>query len=243
MTFSDNSLTVGFDFGGTLAPKLSPLLDRLWSEEFAALVGQEAAQRVEEEFRRQEATYWVHPDCVVHPSIHIATDALKQALPATAAESLVLARQVEGTVRRRFAAEVVVQEGVTELLGWLSTHGLRTGILSNFIFPSSTVRAWLASHDLTPYFQAVLTNGDIGFSKPAPEAFQSLMEALGSKTPSQLLYVGNDWIEDVQGAVAAGCRAVYVTGADPGGEPPHDELRVPAVRDVAQLRNVIKAML
>jgi HAD superfamily hydrolase (TIGR01549 family) len=243
MTVDDGSLAVGFDFGGTLAPRLSPLLDRLWSEEFAALLGQEAAQKVKEEFRGQEAAYWISPDRVVQPSMQLAANALEQALPTTAAEALVLASRVEGTVRRRFAAEVAVQEGTSELLRWLSGYGLRIGVLSNFIFPSSTVRDWLAVHDLARYFKAVLTNNEIGFSKPAPEAFQSLMKALGTRTPSQLLYVGNDWVEDVQGAVAAGCRAVYVAGTDPRGKPPHDELRIPEVHDVSQLRGVIEAML
>jgi len=233
---------VGFDFGGTLAPKLAPLLYRLWREEFERQIGKAAAQAAHEEFERAQAAYWASPDDRPEPSVRLATDALARTLHGTEVKSHLVASRVDAAVRERFAAEVPVQPGVPELLRWLAEEEIDVGILSNFIFPSGTVKGWLGAHGLDGYVSAVLTSCDIGVAKPSADAFQVLLGSLDLTRADELIYVGNDWREDIKGALAAGCRAIYVTGTDPGGEPDRGRLRVPEVSSLPRIRHLIQSM-
>jgi FMN phosphatase YigB (HAD superfamily) len=242
MSRRDEILGVGFDFGGTLAPRLSPLLSRLWREEFTRRLGAEAARVTHEEFERAQALYWEDPDDIPHASARLASGAVTGALRRSPEVSAQLGAQIDTAVRERFVSEVPAQQGAAELLNWLSSQQFDIGVLSNFIFPTSTVKDWLSSRGLAGYISAVCSSTEIGTAKPSPHAFQFLLKALGLARSSQLVYIGNDWVEDIEGALAAGCRAIYVAGSDPSGNPATDRIEVPEVRSLLEVRDVIQSM-
>lgn len=243
MTTRTGELAVGFDFGGTLAPRLSPLLYQFWRDEFTRQIGATAARAAHEEFERAQAAYWDSPDGRPCPSVRFAAEALDRTLRDTDPDrSSAVAARVDAGVRERFAAEVPVQQGAQELLRWLADQEINAGILSNFVFPTEMVRDWLATHGLTRYVSVVLTSCDMGLNKPSADAFDVLIRGLNLSRADQLIYIGNDWEEDIRGALAAGCRAIYVTGTDPGGRPDRGRIHVPEVSSLRQVRDVIQSM-
>lgn len=243
MSARTGELAVGFDFGGTLAPRLSPLLYRFWRDEFTRQIGAAAARTAHVEFERAQTAYYDNPDSRSCPSLKLATDALQRTLrDADPVRSSAIAARVDAGVRERFAAEVPVQQGAPELLRWLADQEIDAGILSNFVFPTQMVEDWLATHGICGYVSVVMTSCDMGLSKPSADAFDALIRGLNLSRADQLIYVGNDWEEDVEGALAAGCRAIYVTGNDPGGQPDRRDIRVPEVSSLRQVPRVIQSM-
>jgi HAD superfamily hydrolase (TIGR01549 family) len=66
-------------------------------------------------------------------------------------------------------------------------------------------------------FRATIYSMDIGHAKPRPEPFRAAVAALGVSSPSQVVHVGDNERTDVQGALAAGLRAIRLDVARRGG--------------------------
>lgn len=84
----------------------------------------------------------------------------------------------------------------------LRARGVRMAILSNGWNPLQTRKARRAGFDGT-----VLASAEIGVQKPDPRAFAALTARLQT---AQTWYVGDDARIDVEGARAAGLRAVWL---------------------------------
>jgi putative hydrolase of the HAD superfamily len=85
----------------------------------------------------------------------------------------------------------------------------RLGLLSNFTHPPAAMRI-IDRMGLNPLFQVVLISGDLGFRKPHPSVFDSLMGQLRVKK-EEILYVGDDPESDVQGALQMGIEPIWMT--------------------------------
>ncbi len=117
----------------------------------------------------------------------------------------------EALVAHRFQSFVSVVEepdGVKDLLTAL--HGrYRLGVLSNY--PSGpAVRESLKKLGWDEFFDFVLVSGDIGYVKPHAAPFLRVLDALALPA-SDCVYVGDNWLADVQGAKRAGMRSVHTT--------------------------------
>jgi len=71
---------------------------------------------------------------------------------------------------------------------------------------------------LTTYFEAVLTSGEIGASKPYPEAFQLACERLRVE-PETVLYVGDRLDVAARAASAAGLTGVWLNRSASDDDP------------------------
>ncbi|HEX5269257.1 MAG TPA: HAD-IA family hydrolase [Gemmataceae bacterium] len=92
------------------------------------------------------------------------------------------------------------------LLAELDRRGLVLGLASNYDARLRSVAAGLP--ELRPLRHMVISS-EVGWRKPAPEFFA----ALGARTglePGAMLFVGDDPVNDYQGATAAGLRAVLI---------------------------------
>jgi putative hydrolase of the HAD superfamily len=112
-----------------------------------------------------------------------------------------------------------------EVLHELSRRGLTVGIGSNFdarLLP-------LVEHfpELAPVRGRCVISSLVGWRKPAREFFAALARAAGCG-PSQVLYVGDDLRNDLEGATAAGLRAVLL---DPNADP-MVPVRIRGLRDL-----------
>lgn len=69
---------------------------------------------------------------------------------------------------------------------------------------------------LEKYFDTIVISGDVGIAKPAPPMFDTALANL-ELAPEQVVMVGNGMRTDIEGAKAAGLRAIYIDRGDPHG--------------------------
>lgn len=153
------------------------------------------------------------------------------AIEAAILRELGLADGVEAAARRVMElqadpASYRVFHDVAPALAQLRAQGVRLAIVSN--------NGWwlpdlVAGLGLAEFFDAVITSARVGYRKPRPEIFAFALEAVGV-APSDALFVGDDYENDVRGAQAAGLGAVRVNrhgGVD------HDPAAISNLEDLA----------
>lgn len=118
---------------------------------------------------------------------------------------------------------------VPGVLRGLRAAGKRLVVVSNWDVSLHDV---MASTGLAGSVDAVLTSAEEGFSKPDPRLFGRALETAGAAA-AEALHVGDSVEHDLEGARAAGVRAVLVVrdGSRPGALPA-------GVRAIASLRGL-----
>jgi putative hydrolase of the HAD superfamily len=96
--------------------------------------------------------------------------------------------------------------GTAEVLSTLSSRGHVLGIASNFDHRLRGLVEHLPA--LRPVRHLVISS-EIGWRKPAPEFFAEMCRQVAAP-PAQVLYVGDDLVNDYEGAHAAGLRAMLL---------------------------------
>jgi putative hydrolase of the HAD superfamily len=93
----------------------------------------------------------------------------------------------------------------------LAAQGRRLAVVSNWdvSLPPLLVRLALA-----PYLETVVHSAGVGASKPDPRPFLVALERLGLP-PGECVHVGDDAVNDVEGAAAAGLRAILLDRPGP----------------------------
>ena len=107
----------------------------------------------------------------------------------------------------------------------LRERGVTLVIASNW---DCSLQEWLAPAGITELVDGVVTSAEVGAPKPDPRIFERALAIAGAR-PSDALHVGDKVDNDVDGAAAAGVRAVLVQRE---GEPP---VGVEAVRSLREL--------
>jgi putative hydrolase of the HAD superfamily len=104
--------------------------------------------------------------------------------------------------RRPASWECAAEAG--SVLGELARRGLVLGIASNFDERLRHVAAGLP--ELAPVRHLVIS-AEVGWRKPAPEFFAAVLDAT-RLPPERILFIGDDPENDLDGARAAGMRAL-----------------------------------
>lgn len=134
---------------------------------------------------------------------------------------------VDAYTRPALLVPPAVDLGAIAPLRSLGERGYRLALVSNIMrTPGGTLRRLLERHDLLRCFATTVFSDELGVRKPAPEIFLHALRALGVE-PAAAVHVGDEEILDVQGARAAGMRAIQVTRAPldaPGGRRPDDAI-------------------
>ncbi len=113
-----------------------------------------------------------------------------------------------------------------EALAQLRRHA-RLALVTNGV--SDLQRRKLALAELEEHFDVVVASCDVGIAKPDPAIFEAALDALGV-TASEAVMVGNDRERDVEGAVAAGIRPVWIQHGSPeSGADLHELRELPAL--------------
>lgn len=106
-----------------------------------------------------------------------------------------------------------VDVGAGPALRALRAQGYVLAVVSNTMrTPGTTVRKLLEHFGLMELFSHATFSDEVLIRKPDPEIFALTLRALGCD-PSESVHVGDDEVLDVEGARAAGMRAVQVTSA------------------------------
>ncbi|MCA9719470.1 MAG: HAD-IA family hydrolase [Myxococcales bacterium] len=87
-------------------------------------------------------------------------------------------------------------------------RGLRVAVVSNW---DTRLRPLLEALGVMDWIDLALISGELGVEKPDAEIFARACAALGV-TPAEALHVGDSRGADVEGARAAGCRALRFGG-------------------------------
>ena len=111
--------------------------------------------------------------------------------------------------------EACVCPHIREVLGVLREKGIRTGVISNIGWTGAALSRRI--HTLLPghAFECILASSDYGIRKPDGRLFQvALVRA--ELRPEQVWFCGNTWDKDIEGARAAGMKAVFYQGPGEG---------------------------
>lgn len=82
----------------------------------------------------------------------------------------------------------------------------RVGLISNYP-DGEAIRASVRRVGLGDLLEIVVASGDVGSVKPAPIPFTTALDRLNIR-PEEALYVGDNWLADIQGAKRLGMQAV-----------------------------------
>ncbi len=85
----------------------------------------------------------------------------------------------------------------------------RLAFISNYPC-SASIADSLNKNNLTDFFESIIISADIGRVKPHPEIFKKSLNELNLPAKN-CLYVGDNWLADIQGAKRAGMQAVHTT--------------------------------
>ena len=204
-----------FDAAGTLLAPREPV-----GESYARLARdydvELSAWRVGEAFRRifSQAEPMVFPEAKPEESPSLERDWWKRVVRSTflAADSTKRFSDFDAFFERlwaRFAApdSWLLRPGSRELLARLRTRGLRIGVVSNF---DRRLPAILEGLGLTAQLDVIVLPSDARAAKPDRRIFALALERIGVAA-AEALFVGDDEQLDLEGARAAGLRAVDAT--------------------------------
>ena len=107
----------------------------------------------------------------------------------------------------KYAYEVPVKDGVTELLEYCMDHGIKVGIATSN--SRELVENVVKARQLDQYFDCIMTGCDVEKGKPAPDIYLAVARELGVSPENCLVF--EDIIPGIQAGKAAGMRvcAVY----------------------------------
>ena len=85
----------------------------------------------------------------------------------------------------------------------------RLAFISNYPCRASVVNS-LKKCQIFDMFESIVVSGEIGRVKPHPDIFRKCLDELGVN-PEVCVYVGDNWLADIQGAKRLGMHAVHTT--------------------------------
>ncbi len=97
-------------------------------------------------------------------------------------------------------------EGAYELLEYLSDKDYTIHILSNGFEEVTYKKCELSG--IKNYFQTITSADEINIRKPKPEIFEFSLNKANVKKEESIM-IGDDWIADVEGALAFGMDAIF----------------------------------
>jgi putative hydrolase of the HAD superfamily len=115
------------------------------------------------------------------------------------------AAHVAETYRQAYRDARRVVAGASALLGAVRERA-GVAIVSNNLLDEQQEK--LRVFGLDPYVDALVVSEEVGVSKPDPRIFQTALARLGSVAADAVM-VGDSWHTDIEGARAAGIRAVW----------------------------------
>lgn len=87
------------------------------------------------------------------------------------------------------------------------------GLISNTVFPERAHLAELKRFEIEPYLNFTIFSSSFGLRKPHPDIFRHAANLAGA-APSECVYIGDRYVEDVLGPTKVGMHSVLKLKAD-----------------------------
>lgn len=213
-----------FDWGGTLTPWHTIDHDALWlqvcSPHYAARAPEVAAA-----ICRAERELW-----------QLTVDSARSATLAQVFEraGVTVSEDFLAGYYRAWEPHTFTHPEAAGLLRELRERGIRTGVLSNTMWPRVAHDHVFRRDEVLGLIDGAVYSSELEWAKPHPEAFLAAMAAVGEDDPAACVFVGDRPYDDVYGAKRVGMRAVLVPNSD---VPPFDGAAPDAV--IARLSGLL----
>ena len=99
---------------------------------------------------------------------------------------------------------------VPELFARLKADGVKIGILSNTVWPRDWHDHIFERDSVLSLIDGAVYSSEIQWTKPAPQAFEAAMHAVGATDPRSCVFVGDRLFDDIWGASTYGMRTIHV---------------------------------
>ena len=109
-------------------------------------------------------------------------------------------------------------------------------LVSNFDH-APTVRRALESLGLEEYFSHIFISDEVGWRKPGPKFFEIVL-AETRHDPQQCLYVGDDAVDDLLGAIREGFQMAWLVEQPRAVRPPEEPRWV--IRDLGEVLDIVE---
>jgi FMN phosphatase YigB (HAD superfamily) len=109
---------------------------------------------------------------------------------------------------RTFVETLTIPDFVVPILEELKSN-YKLAFISNYPCRESIVDS-LKKTGISDFFESVVVSGEMGVVKPHPRIFQKCLLDL-ALSPDECVYVGDNWLADIQGAKLMGMRAIHTT--------------------------------
>jgi putative hydrolase of the HAD superfamily len=128
------------------------------------------------------------------------------------------------------------------MLEALRADGIRTGVLSNTIWPRAWHEGFFERDGVRHLFDGDVYTSEIPWTKPSSKAFEAAMAAVGATDPARCVYVGDRLFDDVFGARSAGMRTIHIPlSTIPQNQVGHTEGEPDAVvHDLSEIPGVVR---
>ena len=207
-----------FDLGQTLwdvPPHAPGQLERAYADLRAKLVQRLGRDDLPDAAALQEAVrvvlreayelYVASPDRLDQPPSHVWVDRGLCGLGLELEDGLL--REVTPTLFAARTDSLICAEGTLEAVRSLAERGYRLGCITNTPADTASIRAMLRGYGIEELMESVVVSSEEGWRKPHPALFEKALNQLGT-APGESLFVGDNPLDDVAGAKAAGMWAV-----------------------------------
>ena len=227
--------TVIFDMDGTLIEHTWQL-DRICQELYNSFAAKLAPVPEGEFFAR----YWEKSADMWHLMVDGVLDGETAAVYgyANTLRQLGLDEKLAKPMLNRWR-ELVLQEAVPfeETYTVLQTVRKKytTGVLTNGF--TVLQRQKIAKYRFADYVDFTLVSEEAGYHKPNPKIFEVALEMANCASPQETIYVGDNVVADVEGALAAGITPIFVDTKN-NLEPPEGVTKIARLQELLSLLNL-----
>jgi HAD superfamily hydrolase (TIGR01549 family) len=143
-----------------------------------------------------------------------------------------LTRQISQARQQAFWSSTHLPPETAAMLKRLRSH-FRLGLLSNYPCTDS-IRESLRQQEILGLFETVVVSADVGFAKPHAKPYEALLSKMNLQ-PGEAVYVGDNWLADIQGAGRLGLRTIWVREHIPYETFEPEEGDLPATGEIDQI--------
>lgn len=197
---------IGFDIWGTLL-KLDKVLEYI-AVILADEIGVDKDHAVRKVFRVHDEARKLrrlNPDLSVDELVKLSGKLIEETFNTSIAT-------VERAIQRAFSwigNDVLYDDTIPALVS-IRSRGIKMGVIGNVLFWGSIyTRNLLEKFGLRGFFDEMIFSDELGVSKPDRRIFLELARKMNIE-PNKLIYVGDNIVEDLGGALAAGAFGVLI---------------------------------